>query len=483
VKTLSLVVALAATVLISPPLRAQGRYELGRRLRSFEQAFEQASPSARARAMPEVQGAVMAFFMQQSGRAAKSLDRARFALEEASPQPAERWAAAVGWDAPGRLGDAGLKPSVRLTATYSTVAAKPSGRLVVRWELTTATGVALADGAQPLDRLPLTLKLPRLESGDHQLRVRVVHEQRTVAVHERMLSLVDAVEKRVARATARLDRLRPPVTWEERAAVAHKLALVRSLIGSPKAAETDLPGVRLLASAEQALDALEQGRAFHAGRPGEDWLRLGTAERSAAVRLWVPPLAGPNTPLVVALHGMGGSENMFFDAYGAGAVQALCRERGWLLLAPRTGGGPLSAVLDSLARLHPFARDRVLLVGHSMGAMQASAALTTTPERYAGAAFLAGGGRAGSKPLPPCFVGTGTLDFSAAGAKALARRLQGLASSVEVREYPAEHLTVVQLALPDVFAFFETCLAAKAPRQRWGPIGFDAPVVPPATAR
>ena len=54
------------------------------------------------------------------------------------------------------------------------------------------------------------------------------------------------------------------------------------------------------------------------------------------VRVQVPRdmKKGQSVPLVLALHGAGGSENMFFDGYGDGKVARLCAERGWLLAAP-----------------------------------------------------------------------------------------------------------------------------------------------------
>ena len=57
---------------------------------------------------------------------------------------------------------------------------------------------------------------------------------------------------------------------------------------------------------------------------------------------------GKPLPLVIALHGAGGSENMFFDAYGNGKIVDLCRKRGWLLVAPRLSFFGLGMPVDSI---------------------------------------------------------------------------------------------------------------------------------------
>ncbi len=471
-KRLALLTCLAA-VFACAPAHAQDRYELGRRLRLFERALEEASGEARARAMPVVNRAVMAFFLRQAGLACRSLDEARFALGEAPPD-AERWAAGLGWVDAGRVHDlASGAPAVRLGRSYRAREASPPG-LSLSWTLQTGDDRLLGRGEEAQAPRPWTLTLPgELPEGDHLLRCQILSDGRPVAHLERGLSVVRELERRLERARLRLAALSADAPWEERAAIAHKLELLQALSHGTRSAETDLPGARLLRDVEQALAALDSGERFHAGRAGEDWVRLGSAARSTPARLLVPPGAGPRPPLVVALHGMGGSENMFFDAYGAGLIARLCRERGWLLVAPRASGAPLSEVLDSLSRLHAYDRQRVVVVGHSMGAMQAAAAVSDDPDRYAAAAFLAGGGRVGRSPLPPCFVGTGARDFSAPGARALARRLEGRAAPLVVREYPAEHLTVVQLALRDVFAFFESVLPARStpqPPTRYGPL-------------
>lgn len=187
--------------------------------------------------------------------------------------------------------------------------------------------------------------------------------------------------------------------------------------------------------------------------------------RLIPARVFVPETITEETPvpLVVALHGMGGSENLFFDGYGRGAIVEHCRRRGWLLISPRRGpigSGPIAEVVDAMASVYPVDRSRVFLVGHSSGAAQAIEAVVRHPDRYAGVSALGGGGRIAEVPglaQVPMFIGIGELDFMRESARNLRHELRRIGSErVEYREYPdIEHLVIVQVALPNTFEFFD----------------------------
>jgi hypothetical protein len=95
-----------------------------------------------------------------------------------------------------------------------------------------------------------------------------------------------------------------------------------------------------------------------------------------------------------------------------------------------------------------------------MGAAQALMNARQTPERFQAVAALGGGRAVGvTEPMKKLafFVGIGTKDFAYRGAKALGDALaQAQVRQFSYREYPeVEHLIIVQIALEDVFAFFE----------------------------
>lgn len=143
----------------------------------------------------------------------------------------------------------------------------------------------------------------------------------------------------------------------------------------------------------------------------------GSVPYLVAVPEGPPPSEG--WPVVVALHGAGGDERMFFGAYGAGRFPELAREAGWLVVSPSTGAiaresGALVALLDHLASSHPLDSGRIVLVGHSMGASTAWREAQGTPGTWAGVACLAGVCAApadGSpSPVPHLHLATGTRD-------------------------------------------------------------------------
>jgi pimeloyl-ACP methyl ester carboxylesterase len=170
------------------------------------------------------------------------------------------------------------------------------------------------------------------------------------------------------------------------------------------------------------------------------------------------------------MHGAGGSENLFFEGYGAGHIVAECRKRGWLLVATRSGLAfgtppPVPVLLDELAKRYPLDPKRAFVVGHSMGAMQTVELVQKYPGKFAAAAALGGGGTvrdAKAFASLPLFVGVGEKDgIALAGARGLNKALAG-AKNLTFKEYPnVEHMVIVRAALPDVFESFDRAASGK----------------------
>src|SRR5207249_2525826 len=140
--------------------------------------------------------------------------------------------------------------------------------------------------------------------------------------------------------------------------------------------ELDVPAANLLANAETMVG----GKPFFtSAMVGQFWMSIPLGgKKSAPVRVLVPRNldAKKPVPVVVGLHGAGGSENVFFEGYGAGRAIAECQKRGWLFVATRsgldfTGTPPVTEILEQLSQRYPIDPRRVFLVGHSMGAGQA----------------------------------------------------------------------------------------------------------------
>ncbi len=442
------------------------RYELGLRLRAFERHLAASTePGPRGAAFAELDRAVQAFFRLDTAAVAKAIAAAQVALL-GDGSPARTRAASLQLQLAQRLVDPALgKLPFDLSAAYAVEGDLPV-ELVLEGRLDGDPTVRLR---LPVTELPLRgeLDLAGASPGDRTLAWTLCSGKDLLVGREQGLSLVDQLAPRLAAVQgAAGERERSPTSLE--AASLDLLASLLTGMTRQRREETVLPGARLLAEAEQLAKALGAGEAFHGPqRPGQHWLRVPVGKTTSVVRMQVP--AGPDpAPLVIALHGAGGSENLFFDGYGDGAIVGECAKRGWFLVAPRSGalgGADLAALIDALAARWPIDRARVVVVGHSMGAGQALAAAGRHPTRFRGIAALGGGGSPPREPAArqlPFFVGVGERDFARAGAVRLHQSLERAAIPSQLREYPTvEHLAIVQVALPDVFAFFDKVLASK----------------------
>jgi predicted esterase len=468
-KRLAAAIALAALGLPGSAAAQVERYDLGRKLVAFDRAWDaQPDPAARRRALPVLKQAVPLFFAGKFAEAARTLDQTRFLLRGADPPaPAERWAAALAVRPSARLFDPAAGPlAVEVVPCYDAQVARPNAA-GLRWAiLPPAAGNGPVRNQVPIPAVPSRAALPvaGLAEGDYTLRAEVVAGGAVLATHEHALSAVPRLRQR-------LEAIRSAAAGDgdptaERLTL-RSLADLLGTLAEGYTFETNYPAARLLAEAEALAAAVRTGqRLYGPDRAGQFWLTLPAGRGTAPVRLQVPKglAADKPVPLVVALHGAGGSENLFFDAYGAGAIARQCEQRGWLLVATRAGGllgqaPPVAAVIDELARRYPVDPKRVYLVGHSLGAMHAVDVAQAAPGRVAAVAALGGGGTV-RKPDAlkgrPVFVACGAEDFALGWARGLAEALEKAGADVRWREYPdVEHVAIVQDALKDVFAFFE----------------------------
>ena len=154
---------------------------------------------------------------------------------------------------------------------------------------------------------------------------------------------------------------------------------------------------------------------------------------------------------------------MFFDSYGAGRIATLAQEAGYVLVAPRqplvSGMLSLGDLLDSIEESLPIDRERIDLIGHSMGAGQLIQQVEQNPGLVRSCVVL-GGGRAIAKQAAwakvPVFAAAGDLDFGKGGVLAFAQSAKSAQAVVEERIYEnVEHLGIVQVSLTDVFAWLQ----------------------------
>lgn len=198
-------------------------------------------------------------------------------------------------------------------------------------------------------------------------------------------------------------------------------------------------------------------------RPSTNYLSIPTKDSAlnpapvrigGATQLW----AKPGVPVVVALHGAGGSENMFHDAYGLGLLERECRERGWLFLAPRLQ----SPADDWWPRIEPLLLPRqyrgpVAVVGHSMGSLASVEGARRHPHVFQAIAAISVGSRENVSALKnlPVLVAAGVEDFGRSSSRRLYQQLTRAGAQVQWLETPSEHLMVVADALPETLVWLD----------------------------
>lgn len=488
--------ALAASVSAQ---ELEPRHELGQRLVRMERAYAAASADARLEALPHLERAVAAFFRSDEEDAARSLDQARRRL--LTPGEQERtplWLDGVAILPERRVIDPEEPFTVRIERFYGD-ASQAEGR----FHLELASGSILtgvfALGAQPTE---LTVTVPVDARGDRDDRLALVAVDETGARRGSVdvgLSLITDLEDRLDHVTdatvtysAFVDS-RIDVGIDSAAAVA---AVIEELYAG-SVLEADVPAAHLLRQLEEELAANglsdratdgERPEARRSPRPIERWISVrGSDGRMTPCRFLDAGGVDPDTlpPLIVALHGAGGSEHMVFDGFGAGALIERASKRGWSVLAPRIELGKgldVSALVETVATEYAFDGRRVALVGHSMGAGLAiatvEAAAEDRPNRWR-ALVAIGGGRAPKSAAAfdavHVLAGGGSADFGLRGARALhsaltarTERPEAVLTRMVVAE-GAEHLTAVQASLSAVFELLDEALESGAVQESDGP--------------
>lgn len=175
-----------------------------------------------------------------------------------------------------------------------------------------------------------------------------------------------------------------------------------------------------IAKAEAIVAAAKGGKDPFKGRTGdfERHYLLPGANEIMPYRVYVPKayVATKATPLVIALHGLGGNEDGFFDNYDQ-LPPKLAEQHGFLLAAPLGyrrdgfyGSGVMGAtdaasrrrgeysekdvleVLRLMKASYNVDESRVYLIGHSMGAIGTWALAAKYPHTWAALAAFAGTG-------------------------------------------------------------------------------------------
>ena len=173
-------------------------------------------------------------------------------------------------------------------------------------------------------------------------------------------------------------------------------------------------------------------------------------------------------PLVVLLHGAGGDETDFIEAY-EGQWPKLAEQRGYIL-ASVTGRGPLSGyskesggeqdVLDVMELVKSrYSVGPVFLGGHSMGGNGTWRLGLAYSDKFAGLIPIAGtSAQITPSTKLPAMVVCGVKDalVAVAGCRAVAEKAKSANAPLKYSEYPdGDHLSVAVMSVPDIFSWLD----------------------------
>ncbi len=449
--------------------QAPSRHHIGLRLRAFERRLNDVEAAdLRRAAFTCMEQAVQNFFSLNLRGVAERVDAASNSLSNAPPTEAQRVAQSLDLIAAQRLIDPEedllrlqLQPAYVLRRDDDTDAVLPEGTVL-------HLQVAGLTHQCAVEDLPLDLELDAksLAEGDHPLLWQLVSGDGELTRREQGISVVRQLAPRMDAADRLLDVMQAP-QLEQRTA-RHLRSLLRQM-RRQRHEETVLRGCDLLRQLETLCQLRPDERWLEPDRTGDHSVCLavsadGRTTRSVPARVFVPQGLDPDlpVPLVIALHGAGGSENLFFDGYGDGAIVRECRRRGWILVAPRLGTGSgfdAGPVIASLRERLPVDPQRIACVGHSMGAMAAASSAAAARAVVA----IGGGGSPQAAPETHWWLAAGSRDFGLPGVRGLSQSLQRRRQKAEMKVYPdVEHFTIVQVALPDAFDFLDRTFAVAA---------------------
>lgn len=194
-------------------------------------------------------------------------------------------------------------------------------------------------------------------------------------------------------------------------------------------------------------------------------------------RVFVPSNydAAKKYPLVIALHGMGGDENSYFNGYENGIIKREAEARGYLVACPK-GRGSASMymgnaerdvidVVSEMKRNYSIDPDRVYLTGHSMGGYGSWSVAVNNPDLFAAIAPFAGGGspitvsKLGAIAAVTEFVVHGDADPTVPvdESRKMVKAAKAVGTNVKYVEVPGgNHINIVVPYIKEMFDWFDT---------------------------
>jgi dienelactone hydrolase len=410
---------------VQPNLQA-GRLELSERLKRLDVAWMATKDPARRReALTPINTAVAGFFRGRNSEVAEALDVAAATLEGRRVRPSD----ALNIRPQRPISEPGATLALKITWAY-----RPGSILPIRVGVGNQE-VEVRPGSEATLNVNPWLVNPELRQNQEVgflMPVRVGMDTRYVYV-----SFVRRLDERLQRLAGSSNPLVTDIT-----------GAVRGFQANPATMETELPLVQWIYQAE----SIEEGKTKASDIDQVHYARQGSTVFRAAF-----PKNRQDGPVnvVIAVHGAGGSENMFFESYGRGAAVSEALKRGWAFVAPRAGASAIDDSLEWLTTVRGMKLGKVFLMGHSMGGgVVVSASPKVRPTGYA--VFAPAAARLGPVASElPVFLAVGKQEQMAMMSSTIAKANEGRAGFV-FREYdPCEHLMIVADAVGDAYRFFD----------------------------
>ena len=248
---------------------------------------------------------------------------------------------------------------------------------------------------------------------------------------------------------------------------------------------------RDLAAAEGVVAALKTKKDSFAGRTG-DFKRhylLDAANEIVPYRMYVPTTytGTKPSPLIIALHGLGGTEDSFFDGYDK-QLPPLAEQHGYIVATPLgyrvdgsygwgVGNAPadptvrrtqelseqdVMQVLQRVRQHYKIDENRIYLMGHSMGGIGTWKVAAKYPDIWAAIAPISGSGAPATierfRHIPEVVVhGDNDATVNVSGSRNMVEKMKELGVDVKYIEVAGgSHGSVVAPNLAAVVDFFNS---------------------------
>lgn len=336
--------------------------------------------------------------------------------------------------------------------------------------------------------LLLEAVLPQAGDGTYQLLLTLtptegapIIKPATIRIERDLNSKANQLKARIAAVRTDLEQHNQDVNHQELLLALPRADYAASLIEMVNSGTLALDRVDWsgeFASAHAMLDQISKGlNPLKAKRGDIHWAYHSVVDNTVQpYRLFVPAKydAKQKWPLIVALHGMGGDENSFFNGYARGSIKDEAEQRGYLIVCPK-GRGPASMylgaaerdvldVLKETRRQFNIDENRIYLMGHSMGGYGTWSVAVNNPDLFAALAPISGGG------MPQVVVGLkkiahiswlvthGDKDptVSVEESRRMVKAGKDLGIEIKYNEVPGgDHGNIVVPAFKEIFAWFD----------------------------